>query len=1614
MDGILIKSSHVSESASSSLKLQIGVQLVTLLLVAASVCMAGYTQADCRRGGRYVPEDWWTLQLRDLREDSIHRSGLAEGVLPEADSWATLEWSQLPAVARQLVSQRSYTQLTDLAESVAIRWRSVDDMPSEASLLELTFYLGRHIPADVQKAMSESLCDSYSVGEAAPPGWAADVAGRLVGALSELDDIPSASKAATEWTLAAESFETSSLEELAYISYGLVGDQERTGTARGRLAEFICQSRIVDKSVVEAESPIVWRVLARRLASEFSYEDCELWSRMLQEALFRKGVPRSQLGADGLHLYDALLAVDDIISQSTLVDWLDQREDLAGIEPYLLAWNLDRIGNKGQTYRDKLLDFLTAGVDGSRSVQRLGPRDWHVTALHLKEWLKPHQSQLLAEGIQARFCKDLKSFSRLPDLDKYHVVKTTAKHLGHSEVRELIAGWINQGESWKDTRLSTMALLLRLWKEITDDNHKAMTKVATHLSNQWFSSPKSVVLASPLELFVVADCLDMQCPENPAKSQWGRIIIQAFACDDEVVAALDSSHFQLLLKTLECLGYKETADLLVLEQRLRDKLGRQPSDRVTASQFMDTIVALQLKRIAALPRSKHEKSWQLAKAKLDKLAQVGGWLGAEGVRSVEQLASMLDQADSLTGEQVFIDVQGLCSDPAAGFDLRMSQRRFLLFKMANSISDDLIRTVQQAVSHFQSGQADKAKDSYLEALSVVESEGDQKLISLIRWALLDASFESISPDRNEIDAQISALKKVYKNTDGDLTYFALRSLVGHISLAQSSQVEQFEAGLKELPVGPVWIDQDLLDGILDCLSEAGDKSRLMQLTNMMLIVDDVPSLRRIQALRVQSFSDAGDLANALRGKTLYAVLGLATPEGPLSEIFTDTESSVDAHELVRQWVEAGNNGTTGAVLEVDEPLRAAAQRDEAVFAHMAAWRLALSGDADNAVRIARASLKTNALGLDVHKRNLFFVSMVLAGSEIGEAARLVSHDLQWYGRWQNWPILWGVRAFGDENPGLAIWAWAMAIDGAARGEDASGCVESLMALASRSGLSESLLAALVEVPQYVHSIDRNRDVWLQFAGYFYEAGELSAAVTCFQRADDSGPAIADERALIRRIQRVTAMGLLERHSEALAILEEASTLPKSPEDEAQLQFLQAWLNIQLSHWDLAYNALEQLAKSNAPETVTEAAARLRALVEGQLSTIDVEKDYDQERLTNLLSMLESDPAGQAFTERLILIEEVTQQISQSIEAHRQNLLRRLLARVAGLPAVSVGSDGIADANFLYHNYAFDFERALSVPPIDDDDLALLRKHYNRVISVAGAKIFLRGSDVVALDRQAGPDIGCQCLVLPILAGLRKPSPQQFAKAPEWFHSDDVRRATEEFAISLGMPFVALSLSPSVTPDSPEATMDRLHKEGERLTYAYANYQQAVAYFNEMIKIATEGDLGDRAMVGAIALAEVYSRMEQPELAAGTIEAILSEFPMAKLRHRGAALRLQYLYAAEQFSIIADEWSEYYDSSFSEPKKAGILYLAWIANRRLNRSMIAEQLAIQFLESFPDHPSGAAVHFSMAMDALARGDNETCQGQFELIELRYPSTSLMSRIKQIQQKLQAGSYASGKN
>ncbi len=1176
-----------------------GVCLVVVVLTAVPLARAAYVPADCGRG-RYVPEDWWSLQLRDLRELTIRRARPAEdnSVIGLAEL-AKLAWAELPPMAQRLLSIRARRQQAALAESIARRWRRREGEPAAGTLLELAFCLGRQLPADVQDAWSRSLCQAYGVDVAAEAAWPTSIAARLVAALAELGDSASAGRAAAKWILSSEAFRAASLEELAYIAYGLVGTDEHVDRARARLARHIGRHCIVDRSLVKATPLLVWRVLVRRLDPSLTLPERQLWARMLREVYYQNDVPFASLGGEAMHLFDAMRALNDLQAVQRLASWLDTQAGWADYEAYILVWHLARQGKQAEQQRRELIKHISLEIisDPAR-VRRIEPRAWHIISVYLKEYLSQVQRQQWAATLHAEFAGDVRQFEQLCDLDKYHVVKMVGKHLGRPEIRDMISAWINQGQSWRYSRPAALALLLNEWRDSTEDKRQAMARLADHLSDKYAADPGRTALVELGDWFTFAAYLNELCPDHPARPLWAAALVQAFAMSGDSVAALDEAQRKSLLATLGQLGRSDVAGLLTEEQRLQQQLRDQPVDRALASALMDVIMGLEVFRMAGPQPDTRLKRWQGVADQLRRLADVGGQLGPAGSAAVDRLARQLGSTGPLAGEQVVKDLLGLSSDLADGFNLRMVYRRLRLDKALSLASEHVRQAIRDAAEHRAADNMDKAAEAYGNALTAVEKDGaERELTALLRWTLLDVLARSAAPDQARIDRQIAALYEAGEVEDGDLAHLALWSLLKRVADGPAGQTKALEAGLAALPPGPVWVDQPFLDALTSVYGDAKPAAVLPTLTNLMLMASDVQSLRCIQAERLRAMAAAGNVQNARGGANLYALLGLADWDGPWAPCPSLAEMAPGGDSP--KWLLRGSLG-------VDEPLRVAAEAvpaDTTMSPSAAVWLAALSGKAQAAAQTQAAPVPmiNKAANLQDYQRNHLLVGLVLDGVPIGEAVRLADGGSGWYRRWQRKPLLWGASALGRDDD-VAAQAWALAIDAAPHVADVPACVKSIVDLVNRPGVFEPALAALAKTPQHVTCDNRRRAAWAELGGQLCDAGRFAAAVDAFEEGDAIGPAAADEGKLAARLKRVAALSQLGRYAEAMGMLEAAKDWAGDPEQKARALFLRGWLCVQMGQWAKAHDALELVARQYPDCSAADEAARLTPLVDARLKS----------------------------------------------------------------------------------------------------------------------------------------------------------------------------------------------------------------------------------------------------------------------------------------------------------------------------------------------------------------------------------------------------------------------------
>jgi tetratricopeptide (TPR) repeat protein len=104
-------------------------------------------------------------------------------------------------------------------------------------------------------------------------------------------------------------------------------------------------------------------------------------------------------------------------------------------------------------------------------------------------------------------------------------------------------------------------------------------------------------------------------------------------------------------------------------------------------------------------------------------------------------------------------------------------------------------------------------------------------------------------------------------------------------------------------------------------------------------------------------------------------------------------------------------------------------------------------------------------------------------------------------------------------------------------------------------------------------------------------------------------------------------------------------------------------------------------------------------------------------------------------------------------------------------------------------------------------------------------------------------------------------------------------------------------------------------------------------------------------------------------------------------------KLQQLYQAQQFQEVLDECDKAeHDQRYSasEPR---ILYLQWVADRRLGHLEDANRAKQQFLERFPNQVLGADMYFAEAVNLLAHNEYKNARKIFILIESHYSGSQI---------------------
>ena len=408
--------------------------------------------------------------------------------------------------------------------------------------------------------------------------------------------------------------------------------------------------------------------------------------------------------------------------------------------------------------------------------------------------------------------------------------------------------------------------------------------------------------------------------------------------------------------------------------------------------------------------------------------------------------------------------------------------------------------------------------------------------------------------------------------------------------------------------------------------------------------------------------------------------------------------------------------------------------------------------------------------------------------------------------------------------------------------------------------------------------------------------------------------------------------------------------------------------------------------------------------------------FRQEALSSMQSEFQRvcdsrrDAAGMAeFVDRLALVDEVAERIVRRLQSTRSEVLGAIVNDI--IDASKASSDRKGDAIIvspmdLYLEYAARFQAPLSKPDIPASEAELLRRYYDAAVTAAETYVIRCGRTVAAVDKTAATDVVELYILMPFLhVPDERWSAQDIDRLSEWMKKPSALVAFEVLAIRTERPFTAVQLARYRTKtDWSDIQTARYLATKAADMVKEQNYRAAVCCRKAQVQ------LGEKAAAPAIvseaylALGELYSRMDHPELAAGTLEALLKEHPDTADWGQTATLRLKYLYEAKQFDQIQQDAPVYQADQRCKPWLPQIMYVAWVTYRHENKTESAQNTQRAFLESFPDNPLCADMYFASAMESLAGGDYAEASRLLDLIEYRFPTARVLKQVQNIKSRL----------
>lgn len=393
-----------------------------------------------------------------------------------------------------------------------------------------------------------------------------------------------------------------------------------------------------------------------------------------------------------------------------------------------------------------------------------------------------------------------------------------------------------------------------------------------------------------------------------------------------------------------------------------------------------------------------------------------------------------------------------------------------------------------------------------------------------------------------------------------------------------------------------------------------------------------------------------------------------------------------------------------------------------------------------------------------------------------------------------------------------------------------------------------------------------------------------------------------------------------------------------------------------------------------------------------------------------------DPALSQFQDRLRQIDAAAEALLARLRALEASSLDSMLDAQTPLPGPAQRVKSTASASETYLEYAADFSATLPRPSLSDEAMKFLLNYYAASFNASRDYIARRCRPLLAANPKLSREVLQLAAVLPWLQVSDETwAPADLAALPPWMQEASALEILEDFALSIRRPLTAYVLANQRKPAAERSPRQLglpvyLRDAAERLLQN-REYHAALYCLKTAVDLAEKENRPGEVAWLRFRRAELLATVGYANLAAAEVLLLIEKHPQADSYSRATLLRLKYLYESDQVPAVLDESAKYAADARVTPHLAEVLYIRWLALRRVNHLEAAKKLQAEFLERFPRHPLGADMVFASAMASLSASDYPETLRLLDLIEYRYPDSRLVPKVKELQQRLQGSSPAS---